>query len=141
MRKPHMAVLVVAAGGGGLALNHALKTLFARQRPSVVPPLDTVHSLSFPSGHAMLSAAVYLSLAVLVARLLAARRARAYVLAVAATLTVLIGLTRVYLGVHYPTDVLAGWVAGCVWALSCGLGARALQQRGRVEPPSIDAAS
>lgn len=136
LRKPHMAVLLLAAGGGGLALNQLLKSLVARPRPTVVPPLDTVHTLSFPSGHAMLSAAIYLSLGVLVARLLGARRERVYVLAVAAGLSVMIGLTRTYLGVHYPTDVLAGWLAGGVWALACGVGARALQRHGKVEPPA-----
>jgi undecaprenyl-diphosphatase len=94
-----------------------------------------VHSLSFPSGHAMVSAAVYLSLAVLVSRALRQRAARAYVLAAGVTITLLVGITRVYFGVHYPTDVLAGWLAGASWALLCGLVALALQRRGAVEKP------
>ena len=118
-----------------MLVNTGLKNLFDRTRPTVVPQLDTVHTLSFPSGHAMVSAAVYLSLAVLAARLVRPRHAKVYVVAVAATLTVAVGVTRVYLGVHYPTDVLAGWIAGGLWALLCGVAALLLQRRGAVEQP------
>jgi undecaprenyl-diphosphatase len=133
LRKPHMAALVLAAGAGGILVNSGLKNLFGRARPTVVPPLDVVDTLSFPSGHAMVSAAVYLSLATLGARLVRDRAAKLYVVGIAVTLVGLIGGTRVYLGVHYPTDVLAGWVAGGVWALACGLTAWLLQRRGTVE--------
>jgi undecaprenyl-diphosphatase len=135
LRKPHMAWLVLAAGAGGMAVNTMLKGLFDRDRPDVVPQLDTVHTLSFPSGHAMLSASVYLSLAVLAARLVRSRAAKLYLVGAAGALALLVGSTRVYLGVHYPTDVLAGWLAGGVWALLCGVVARLLQRRGSVEPP------
>jgi undecaprenyl-diphosphatase len=135
LRKPHMALLLLAAGGGGMLVNTGLKNLFDRTRPTVVPQLDAVHTLSFPSGHAMVSAAVYLSLAVLAARLVRPRHAKVYVVAVAATLTVAVGVTRVYLGVHYPTDVLAGWIAGGLWALLCGVVALLLQRSGAVEQP------
>jgi undecaprenyl-diphosphatase len=134
-RKSHMAALVVAAGAGGMAVNHLLKVVFARSRPDLVPHGVEVHSLSFPSGHAMVSAAVYLSLAVLVARVLERRAARAYVLALGVGLTLLVGATRVYFGVHYPTDVLAGWLAGALWALLCGAAGTFLQRRGAVEQP------
>jgi undecaprenyl-diphosphatase len=83
----------------------------------------------------MVSAAVYLSLAMLAARLVRPRHAKVYVVAVAATLTVAVGVTRVYLGVHYPTDVLAGWIAGGLWALLCGVVALLLQRSGAVEQP------
>ena len=134
-RKPHLAAVVVAAGVGGMAVNHLLKELFQRSRPDLVPHGVEVSSMSFPSGHAMVSAAVYLSLAAVVARLLPRRAAKAYVLVTACGLTGLVGITRVYFGVHYPTDVLAGWLAGALWALICGATARALQRRGAVEQP------
>jgi undecaprenyl-diphosphatase len=78
----------------------------------------------------MLAAAVYLTLGVLLAGIARPRRVKVYVLAVASLLVVLVGLSRIYLGVHYPTDVLAGWVGGLAWALVCWLVARALQRRG-----------
>jgi undecaprenyl-diphosphatase len=80
-----------------------------------------------------MSAVVYLTLGALLARLADQRRVKLYFLAVAALLTLLVGLSRVYLGVHYPTDVLAGWSAGLVWATLCWLAARSLQRRGAVE--------
>ena len=132
LRKRAMALAVLAAGGGGMALNSALKALFARPRPQLVPPLVHVGNASFPSGHALLSAAVYLSIAVLVARLVPSRHVRLYVLAVAGALVALIGFSRVLLGVHYPTDVVAGWVVGGLWALLCGIAVRELQRRGTV---------
>ena len=137
LRKPATALAVLTAGAGGMALNGVLKQLFSRARPDVVPRLVDVASPSFPSGHALLSAAAYLSLAIVAARAVASRRARLYVLGVAAALVVLIGLSRVVLGVHYPTDVVAGWIVGGLWALVCGLEARALQRRGTVEPPGV----
>lgn len=138
VRKPATAAMVFAAGAGGIALNGALKALFARPRPQVVPWLVQVGHASFPSGHAMLAASVYLSLAVLVGRVLRRRRLKVYVVFVAGALVALIGTSRVVLGVHYPTDVIAGWLAGGVWALLCGLAARALQRRGAVEPEEED---
>jgi undecaprenyl-diphosphatase len=96
----------------------------------------TVASPSFPSGHSMLAAVVYLTLGALMARFLVRRRVRVYVLTVALVLTLLVGASRVYLGVHHPTDVLSGWTAGLAWALVCWLVARYLQRRGKVEPPS-----
>jgi undecaprenyl-diphosphatase len=128
-RRTGMLGLVLAATcGGGLILN-VLKPLFARPRPSVVPHLVPVHSPSFPSGHSLLSAVVYLTLGALLARVTSDRITRIYLILLAAFLTVSIGLSRIYLGVHYPTDVLGGWVAGFLWALACGLVARELQRR------------
>ena len=129
------AVLVVVASAGGGVLSVALKHLFARDRPDVVPHLVTVEGLSFPSGHSMASTVIYLTLGALLARFAARRRIRVYVLTVSLCLTFLIGITRVCLGVHYPSDVLAGWSAGLAWALLCWLGARYLQYRGAVEAP------
>jgi undecaprenyl-diphosphatase len=82
----------------------------------------------------MLAATVYLTLGDLLARFAEERVLKAYFLLVALALTFLVGISRVYMGVHYPTDVLAGWAAGLTWALICWLTARFLQHRGIVEP-------
>jgi undecaprenyl-diphosphatase len=121
--------LVVGSTVGGALLNALLKGLFARPRPTVVPHLTQVLTESFPSGHAMLSAIVYLTLGALLAQLTERRRLKAYLVAVALLLTLLIGVTRVYLGVHYPTDVLGGWMAGLAWALLTAVVARAAKRR------------
>ena len=125
--------LVMAAAAGGGLLETVLKQLFSRGRPSVVPHLVAVTSPSFPSGHSMLGAVMYLTLGALLARFATRRRTRIYLLAVAVLMTAVIGATRVYLGVHYPSDVLAGWCAGLIWALTCWLVARYLQYRGAVD--------
>ncbi|HSI39712.1 MAG TPA: phosphatase PAP2 family protein [Xanthobacteraceae bacterium] len=127
------ALLVVVATAGGTALSSVLKLGFDRPRPDLVAHLVDVHTLSFPSGHAMLSAVTYLTLGALLARAQPRRRLKVYLLTVAVLLTVLIGLSRIYLGVHWPTDVLAGWCAGSAWALGCWLAALALQRGGAVE--------
>jgi undecaprenyl-diphosphatase len=92
-----------------------------------------VYTASFPSGHATLSAATYLTLGVLLARLELRRRAKLYFLGLAVILTALVGASRVYLGVHWPTDVLAGWSVGAAWAMGVWLVALWLQRRGKVE--------
>ena len=127
-----MWLVAVAAAGGGV-LSTAMKEFFGRGRPNVVPHLVDVASASFPSGHAMLAAIIYLTLGALLARFAARRRTRVYLLTAAMLLTLVVGGSRVYLGVHYPTDVLAGWCAGLVWAVTCWLVARYLQDRGTVE--------
>jgi undecaprenyl-diphosphatase len=129
------AALVVIASAGGGALSVGLKQLFGRGRPDVVPRLVQVNSLSFPSGHSMVALVIYLTLGALLARFTTRRRVRVYLIANALSLTFLIGVTRICLGVHYPTDVLAGWSAGLAWALLCWLVARYLQYRGAVEAP------
>ena len=126
-----MWLVGVATAGGGL-LSTGLKQFFGRERPDLVPHLAAVSSLSFPSGHSLLAAVLYLTLGALLARFAARRRTKVYLLTVALFATFMIGSSRVYLGVHYPTDVLAGWCVGLVWALSCWLVARYLQARGAV---------
>ena len=133
VRKYHAMWLVLAATLGGLLISTLLKHLIDRARPDLVPYLSHVYTSSFPSGHSMLSAVVYLTLGALLTRLASERRVKLYFLAAALLLTFLVGVSRVYMGVHYPTDVLAGWTAGLVWALLCWLVARYLQRRGAVE--------
>jgi undecaprenyl-diphosphatase len=133
--KRHATLLVLVSTGGGMLLSSALKGFFERPRPDLVPHVVQVYTLSFPSGHAMLSAATYLTLGALLARVQAKRLVRFYLLGVAILLTLLIGASRVYLGVHWPTDVLAGWSAGAGWAIVCWTIALWLQRRGKVEAP------
>ncbi|MCA8999844.1 MAG: phosphatase PAP2 family protein [Planctomycetaceae bacterium] len=134
-RKSHMAVFLVASVTGGYLVSMALKWAFQRPRPDVVPHLSNVYSTSFPSGHSMNSAVVYLTLGTLIAASVSRRSLKVYVIVVATFISGIVGVSRVYLGVHYPTDVLGGWTAGLVWALACWLAARFLQRKGRVERP------
>lgn len=131
--KPHAALFVLVAVGGGLVLSLALKGAFDRPRPDLVPHGSHVYTASFPSGHSMLAAVAYLTLGALLARVRARRHLKVYLLALAVALTLMVGVSRVYLGVHWPTDVLAGWSAGAAWAILCWLAALLLQRRGQVE--------
>jgi undecaprenyl-diphosphatase len=117
--KRQAAVMIALCIATGILLSHGLKWGFARPRPDLVPHGNAVYTQSFPSGHAMLSAVVYLTLGALLARVQEAPRAKVYLLLVAGLLVMLIGASRVYLGVHWPTDVLAGWVMGAGWAILC----------------------
>lgn len=135
VRKRAAAWLVLGSVGGGIALSAGLKTLFQRPRPDLVPHAVEVYTASFPSGHAMLSAVTYLTLGVLVAQVQARWHTRGYVLALAVATTLLVGASRIYLGVHWPSDVLAGWCLGAAWALLCWLLAVTLQRRGVMEAP------
>ena len=118
-RNLRTAAYVLFAVVLGALLADQLKLLFLRPRPSIVPHLVDVTNASFPSGHAMNSAIVYLTLAALVARTQPVRALRIYVQAAAVLIVFVVGCSRVYLGVHWPSDVLAGWCAGGVWALLC----------------------
>src|SRR5688572_25589501 len=127
------ALLVLVSVGGGAALMHVLKLTFARVRPDIVSHSVVEVTRSFPSGHSTLAAVTYLTLGALVARVQSTRALKMYVLSVAILLTVLVGLSRVYLAMHWPTDVLAGWCLGAAWALVCWMVAIELQREGRVE--------
>lgn len=135
-KKYHALILLIAATVGALALSFGLKELIDRPRPNLVDHRSHVMTASFPSGHSMLSAAVYLTLGALLARLTKNWLLRCYFIALAILLTALVGVSRVYLGVHWPTDVLAGWTAGLAWAILCWAVARYLQTRGKVEQPA-----
>jgi undecaprenyl-diphosphatase len=130
------ALLVGGAVGSGAIVSALLKLGFDRPRPDLVAHLSHAYSSSFPSGHAMLSAVTYLTLGVLLARAHERRRTKIIVMTYGVTLTVLIGLSRIYLGVHWPTDVMAGWALGAAWAALWWLVAWQLQRRGKIEQPA-----
>jgi undecaprenyl-diphosphatase len=134
--KPGTALLVGGAVGSGAILSALLKLGFDRPRPDLVAHLSHAYSSSFPSGHAMLSAVTYLTLGVLLARAHERRRTKFIVMTYGITLTVLIGLSRIYLGVHWPTDVMAGWALGAAWPALWWLIAWWLQRRGKIEQPA-----
>ncbi len=127
------AWLLLGATLSGMLVSFALKDLFDRPRPDLVPHGMHVATASFPSGHSMMAAVVYLTLGVLLARVEPRLRLKLYVLSTAILLTLLVGITRIYLGVHWPSDVLAGWTIGAAWALASWLVARLLQRSGRIE--------
>jgi undecaprenyl-diphosphatase len=132
-QKKHAALFVLASVAGGVGVSQSMKWVFGRPRPELVPHGAEVLTASFPSGHSMMSAVVYLTLGALLARTQADLGVKAYVLGVAVILSVLVGTSRVYLGVHWPTDVLAGWALGGLWALACWMAMVWLQERGQVE--------
>lgn len=132
-RKFLSAAYLAAAVMSGALLNSVLKELFERPRPDSTLHLVDVATLAYPSGHATSTAVVFLTLAAIIDTSIRQRSLRVYVLLSAVALSVTVGLSRIYLGVHYPTDVLAGWVVGLVWATVCWMIARLLQQRHLLE--------
>ncbi len=126
------AMLILIAVVGGLMISLLLKQSFDRPRPDLVPHGSYVYTKSFPSGHSMLSAITYLTLGSMIVRTRDHKATKIYVMIVSMLITLLVGVSRIYLGVHWPTDVLAGWSAGASWALICWLAARWLQKRGHV---------
>ena len=127
-RHRYSAALLWVAMIGGALLNYAMKVAFARPRPDVFE-WRTPHagSHSFPSGHSMTSMVVYGTLAFLIARLAPTPLLRRLTYGVAAVVILAVGLSRMYLGVHYPTDVFGGFVTGLAWAVTCGLGVEAVR--------------
>ena len=130
----HAAAMVLGSVALGALLSNALKVAFSRPRPAFIPPDLLVFTASFPSGHATLSAVVYLTLGALLCRTQSSLAVKTFILCFATLLTGLVGLSRIYLGVHWPTDVVAGWLVGGTWALLCWLTMIWLQGRGEVEP-------
>jgi undecaprenyl-diphosphatase len=131
--KRRTAIFIIAAIASGIVISTFLKRGFDRPRPDLVPHGVYVTTTSFPSGHSMMSALTYLTLGALLATSQQSKRVKAYLLLWAVFLTIIVGISRVYLGVHWPSDVLAGWTAGSVWALMCWMISRRLQQRHTIE--------
>lgn len=113
------------------ASSEGSKALYGRPRPDLVPHGMYVYSGSFPSGHSTLAAATFLTLAALIASLEPRRRTKAIVYGLALTILAAVGVSRVYLGVHYPSDVLAGWCLGATWALGAWMALRIVLNRSR----------
>jgi len=132
-RRGRTALAVALTCVSGEFVDSAMKHAFSRPRPDVVPPLREVWSTSFPSGHAMESAIVYLTLGAMLMRVADRGVTKVYCLAVAALLTTLVGISRVWLGVHYPTDVLGGWMIGFVWASICWLATERVEGRAGID--------
>ncbi len=115
--RPRLAVLgLLSVIVGSLAMN-LLKQGFDRPRPGLVEHGTLTYAASFPSGHSMMAALVYLTLGILVARTQPKKRVRVFIVSISVLVTFLVGVSRVYLGVHWPTDVLAGWALGGTWAM------------------------
>lgn len=119
------ALFLALTVGGGALVSSGLKALFHRPRPDLVDHLDQTFTSSFPSAHAMVSTLAYLTLATVGIRFLRRHETRVFLLAMAVLLAFAIGASRVYLGVHWPSDVLAGWLAGAAWAGATWLAADA----------------
>ena len=126
-RKWDMMLLSLSTIVSGTVVSSALKVFFARERPDI-EHLTEVTTKSFPSGHAMLSTVVYLTLAFLLAQATSRNCIKLFFLGSAMLISLLVGASRVYLGVHFPTDVLGGWIAGAVWVMSCFLVASLIRQ-------------
>jgi len=136
-RKRLSALLLVLGLAGGVALSEGLKDLFGRQRPpSDFQAVDTLNA-SFPSGHALLSTVFYLTLGVMLTRAFPRAHLKAFVLGAAILIALLIGLTRVYLGAHWASDVFAGWSVGAAWAMVLWLIAYAVERRQAVHDEGL----
>jgi undecaprenyl-diphosphatase len=142
-RQRTAAALLLWSTLGAILVNNILKSLFVRPRPELFTWGTHVRTTSFPSGHAMSAAAIYGTVAFLAARLATRRRTRTAIYVGAALIICLVAASRVYLGVHYPTDVAAGLVVGLAWAAFCTAALEAAQQlssrRRRARAGSADA--
>lgn len=129
------ALLVVGSVLGGTVLSTVLKMGYNRPRPDLTA-MSQQFTASFPSGHAMLSAITFLTLGALLSRMAPTRRLRIFSIGTAILLTLMVGISRLYMGVHYPSDVLAGWSLGAAWALLCLSAAELLQRRNAIASPA-----
>lgn len=136
-RKRLSALLLVLGLAGGVALSEGLKALFERERPPAAFQAVETLNASFPSGHALLSTVFYLTLGVMLTRAFPRAHLKAFVLGAAMTVALLIGLTRVYLGAHWASDVFAGWCAGAAWAMALWLAAYAIGRRQAVRATGL----
>jgi undecaprenyl-diphosphatase len=135
-RQYRAAVLLLVASVGAYFVGAGLKGFFDRPRPSLVTALSYhTGTRSFPSGHSVMSAAVYLTTGAMLSRLVKPMAQKIYFIAMSAFMTFLVGISRIYLGMHHPTDVVAGWIIGSYWAGVCWEVTTLMQRRGKVEPP------
>lgn len=133
LRRYRTVLLLALSVGGGILVSTVLKNLFDRPRPDLVPHGSITYTASFPSGHSMMAAVTFLTLGALLARVQRNRLVKSYLIGLAILVTVAVGISRVYLGVHWPTDVLAGWTVGATWAAGVWLLARWLQLHHKIE--------
>lgn len=135
--RPRTAVFILVAVLGATLLTVLLKLGFARPRPDLVPHAMRTASASFPSGHSSGAAAVYLTLGAILASFQDRRRVKLFIMGLAVVVTMLVGISRLYLGVHWPSDIIAGWALGAGWAVLCWVVAAYLR-RARVlhSPPA-----
>lgn len=130
-RKRLEAAIIAVAFGGGLTISQLLKEFFNRERPPEIYRASEILNASFPSGHALLATVVFLTLGAMLAQSAKGRALRIFVMSAAIALALVVGVTRIYLGVHWTTDVLAGWSVGAAWGMACWLAGRWLKQRVR----------
>lgn len=128
LRRWREALVLLVAAMGGTALGQTLKGVFGRERPEESWRLVEAIHTSFPSGHAMMSAVVYLTFGVLMSRFANRTRVKVFGMTMGLLLTAMVGVSRVYLGVHWPSDVLAGWCVGAAWAMACWLAVWAVER-------------
>ena len=136
-RHKYSAALLLVATAGGIGLNNILKIGFSRPRPQVFEWGDHVSTSSFPSGHAMSSTVVFITVAYLAGRLQKTKRARLATLAIAALIVATICFSRMYLGVHYPSDVTAGVIIGLSWSAFCMATLEAIQRFAKREAKQV----
>ena len=115
--RPRLALVGLVSVIVGTAAMNLLKHGYDRPRPELVKHEMLTYNSSFPSGHSMMAAMVYLTIGILLARTQPLKRVRVFIVTISVLITVLVGVSRVYLGVHWPTDVLAGWTLGGAWAV------------------------
>jgi undecaprenyl-diphosphatase len=138
LKKRDTAIMTIIAIGGGMVVSLLLKELFDRPRPDLVPHGSHVYTKSFPSGHSMLSAVTYLTLGAVLARVQPRLILKVYMIVLALGIALVVGVSRVYLGVHWPSDVVAGWAAGSAWALGVWGVTHVLQRTGDIEPEPVE---
>jgi undecaprenyl-diphosphatase len=140
-RRPRQAMLVVGAAGVAAIGLTLLKLSIGRARPTIVEHIEVIGGLSFPSGHTLIAAVLYPTLGMLIASNMRERQLKVFVFVVAARLALLVGFTRVYIGVHYPSDVLGGWLLGLAFAFGAGMVIRSLKTKHIVERPPGETSS
>lgn len=135
-RQFRMAFYLLASVMTGTVISHLLKLGFDRPRPDLVPHGTITYTTSFPSSHSMMSAVVFLILGILLANAQSSRSHKIYFIGLAILLSFMVGISRIYLGVHWPSDVLAGWIAGAVCALIFWTGERFISNRTKRHNPA-----